>query len=892
MKVRWFKEIFNLTDQHMRNIICILGALALAWAAAMPVRADEAVETVKTAGMAGAGDGAGRLHYAPDRTVAVLHVALDVTPDFRKRTVAGTAVLSFKPIAKPVREIELDAVGLTVEALTATAKVESYQVTADKIVVTFADRIPADQTTAVTVRYHAQPDLGLYFRTPEMGYKEGDTHCFSQGEETEARHWYPCFDAPNEKFTSEVTCRVPAGMTVVSNGRLVAQTTDAATGLTVFHWSQELPHANYLICLVAGYFKELNAQHKDVPLAFLTPPSEFAEAANSFRETDDIMGFFEDEIGVPFPWVKYDQTVVNDFVAGGMENTSATTLTDRALFQTNSESIGSSAGLVAHEMAHQWFGDLVTCKEWSDIWLNEGFATYYQIRYTGHKDGQDAMLYDLYGAARGILGVENDVNPIVRRNYVSSHEMFNYLAYPKGAWVLHMLRSQLGDELYRRCIKTYLERHRYGNVVTDDLRKVIEELSGRSYDQFFDQWLYHAHYPELAVEYSWDEQTKLAKISVKQQQPVSDSVLLFDFPLTVRFKGAFGTADQTVQVKTAAAEFYFPLAAAPEIVRVDPEYTLLAKTAFSLPDAMLFAQLKDRTDVVGRLLAVEQLAQNQDDDTVDQLKRALKTDGFYGVRQEAAKALRTIHTDEALAALLDSGEQPDARVRRAVVAGVAGFYQAGAEAFLAGVADTEQNPEIRAEAIRGLGIFGNPEIHGKLVAWLNTESFHEMLAGAAIEAMRAQGDPAFAGPLLQALPRLEANMADRSFDAGLDTLAWLARNETNKEAVRNYLTARLTDRKQGVKVKAITALGTLGDPQAVAVLETFATAAKDTPERAAAAAAVAQLRADRKPADDLKELRSEVTELQQDNRALQQDLDDLKKEVEATAAAGKKRKFW
>ena len=158
--------------------------------------------------------------------------------------------------------------------------------------------------------------------------------------------------------------------------------------------------------------------------------------------------------------------------------------------------------------------------------------------------------------------------------------------------------------------------------------------------------------------------------------------------------------------------------------------------------------------------------------------------------------------------------------------------------------------------------------------------------------MRAQGDPAFAGPLLQALPRLEANMADRSFDAGLDTLAWLARDETNKEAVRNYLTARLTDRKQGVKVKAITALGTLGDPQAVAVLETFATAAKDTPEHAAAAAAVAQLRADRKPADDLKVLRSEVTELQKDNRALQQDLDDLKKEVEATAAAGKKRKFW
>jgi len=505
---KMFQSVF------LAGLVCGLAANARAATDA------DAVACVK-AGNFLAPTAAGRLNYAPDREVSVLHFALDVTPDFQRRTVAGSATLKFKPNVKPAQVLKLDAVDLRVESVTASEKIQAYQVTADHLVITFAKPIPADQEASVTISYHAEPDSGLYFRTPEMGYKEGDTHCFSQGEEIEARHWYPCFDSPNEKFTSEMTCRVPAGMTVVSNGRLVAQETNAATGLVAFHWAQEQPHANYLISLVAGYFKKIEGQHNNVPLGFLTPPSEFEQATNSFRETDEIMEFFEQEIGVPYPWAKYDQMCVNDFVAGGMENTSATTLTDNTLFTDDTENLRSSRGLVAHEMAHQSFGDLVTCKDWSHIWLNEGFATYYQVLFEGKKNGHDAMLYALYGNARNVTGVPCDTNAIVRRNFGEPSEMFGYLAYPKGSWVLHMLRAQLGEELYRRCIKTYLERHRYGNVTTEDLRAVIEELSGRSYDQFFDQWLYHAHYPELAVDYSWDELAKLAKISIRQEQTLA-----------------------------------------------------------------------------------------------------------------------------------------------------------------------------------------------------------------------------------------------------------------------------------------------------------------------------------------------------------------------------------
>ena len=441
---------FSISHLHleMKTLYKALIAASLALFLSSITRAGtqlNSVECMKSAQFFAPLDSPDHRKYAPDHGVKVLHVALDITPNFELRAIEGEAVLTFRPASLPVREISLDAVDLTVQELKATEQVEAYQNTDDKLTITFAKEISADKPVSVTIRYHAQPAKGLYFRTPEMGYKEGDDHFFTQGEEIEGRHWYPCFDSPNAMFTSEVTCRVPEGMTVVSNGRLVSEEKDPATGLDVFHWSQEQPHANYLMTLVAGYFKKLEDKCGDTPLAFLTPPSEFKEAPNSFSDTKDIMSFFEKEIGVPYPWPKYYQICVNDFVAGGMENTSATTLTDSTLFSKETENIHDSDDLISHEMAHQWFGDLVTCKDWSHIWLNEGFATYYETLYRGHKSGRDAMLYQLYERAQQITGIDNDTNPIVRRTYDDPSDMFNYLAYPKGGWVLHMLRSQLGS---------------------------------------------------------------------------------------------------------------------------------------------------------------------------------------------------------------------------------------------------------------------------------------------------------------------------------------------------------------------------------------------------------------------------------------------------------------
>lgn len=827
-------------------------------------------------------DSSAHRKYAPDRAIDILNLALDVTPNFQRRTVAGTAILTFKPIAKSLSELTLDAVDLRIEQVTASVPVRHFQTAEGVLTVTFNDPLPANTEVQLTVVYWAEPTKGLYFRTPEMGYLAGDTHLFTQGEAIEARHWYPSFDAPNEKFTSEITCRVPEGMTVLSNGRLVSQERDAATGLSVVHWRQDKPHSNYLISLVAGYFKKVEDQYRNIPLAFFTPASQINEAQASFRDTKEAMAFFEKEIGVAYPWAKYFQVCVNDFVAGGMENTSITTLTDHTLFSDKSENISSSQGLMAHELAHQWFGDLVTCKDWSHLWLNEGFATYYAHLFDGAKNGRDFMLYGLYRDAKGIVDRTDDTKSIVYRKFDDPSEQFSYLAYPKGSWVLHMLRAQLGEDLYRRCISTYLERNQYDSVVTEDLNRVIEQLSGRSFDRFFDQWVYHAHHPELEVSYSWDERSKLAKLSVRQNQKLSDDVLLFQFPLTVRFHGKSEAVDRTIWVKEKSEDFYFALPNAPKLVRVDPELTLLAKIDFNVSSGMLDEQCQEKGDVVGRLLAVEQLARRKDGRAIEKLKGLLQRDGFYGVRVEAARALREIHNEEAFAALVESLQQADARVRQEVVAAVAGFYRAEAEEIAGRVARNESNPEIVATAIRALGTYPSASVRALLLQYLQTESYRNVLADAAISGIRAQDDPSYLDPLQKALRERREAFTSSGLGRGLETLAYLARNQDKKSEVRDFLLEFVNDRRKSVQLASMRALGTLGDPTALAVLGTFASARKGSPERETAERAIAALRVAKKPGDDWRDLRNEVLDLQKQTRELKNQIEEFKRQIEAS----------
>ena len=831
----------------------------------------------------GADPAAPTRHYAPSREADLLHLALDVTPDFRQRTIAGQASLRFKPVARPLPELKLDAIDLTVTNLTATEKVAGWQVTRDKIIVTFDPPVPPGREATVVIGYRAQPSEGLYFRTREMGYPAADEHLWTQGEAVHGRHWFPCLDEPNEKLTTEVTCRVPEGMVVLSNGRKVSE--QKADGLVAVRWLQDKPHANYLVALVAGHFKKLEDRHRDVPLGFWTVPSDSPQAASSFEGTRDMMAFFEQETGVPYPWARYDQVCVFDFTAGGMENTTLTVLNNNTLFTPATENLRSSEGLVAHELVHQWFGNLVTCKDWSQIWLNEGFATYYEHLYDERKHGREQFLYRMWQGARSISSQANDTRAIVSREYGRPDDLFDWRAYGKGAWVLHMLRHELGNDLYRRCIKTYLDRHQYGSVVTEDLNAIIEELSGRSFDQFFDQWVYHAGVPELEVDYAWAERDRLARLTVRQTQAVTDKVLLFRFPLTVRFKTKAGMLDRRVEIKDKSEDFYFPLAEAPQGILVDPDLALLAKVRFQPPASMLLAQLAGDGELTGRLGAVALLQSRKDHEAVVRLKEALNGDRFHGVRLEASAALQAIHTEGALAALLASTKQSDARVRRAVVTDIGRFYNEQAQVEMLRVVQEEKNPDIVAEALAALCACPKPEAEAVLVKHLRSDSYRNRLAEAAIRALRARQDPAVLGPVLDTVQRRAGEFTSHALAAGLDAVAWLARGQATNDAVREFLARQTGDPRPPVRLAAIAALGTLEDPQSMPILKTFASAAQESPERRAAERAMETIRAARKTSVELGDLRKEVLELQKQNRDLRRDFDALQKKIEASVPA-------
>jgi aminopeptidase N len=314
----------------------------------------------------------------------------------------------------------------------------------------------------------------------------------------------------------------------------------------------------------------------------------------------------------------------------------------------------------------------------------------------------------MYQSAKGIVAVPDDRLPIVHRGFSSPEEQFSFRAYPKGSWILHMLRHQLGEDLYRKCVQTYVERHKFGVVETEDLVRVIEELSGRSFDAFFDQYVYHAQQPDLRITYEWLEKEKLAKVSVTQNQPTSPEVLLFQIPVKFRFGGKAGTVDREWTLKDKSAEFYAALPHKPDWVRFDPEFSVLAKVSFDLPFPLLAAQLANASDLIGRLEAIAQLARKKDSASVDLLKKVLLNDSFYGARIEASKALRQIDTPDARLALQSGLVQADARVRVQVLGDVTRPYREESLGQALRTLGQEKNPDILASAIRSLGAYSPP----------------------------------------------------------------------------------------------------------------------------------------------------------------------------------------
>ena len=814
--------------------------------------------------------------YARDRLVDIQHLALEVTPDFKARTVAGSVTLTFSPIAQPLSTLELDAMDLQVEAITAKdCQLKSWQNTDEQLVLNFAPPIPPGQAASVTVQYHCQPKNGLHFRTPEMGYEAGDTQVWSQGEAEFHRYWFPCYDYPNERFTSEVTCHAPEGMEVISNGKLLSQSKDAA-GLIAWHWSQEQPHVNYLIALAAGYFHKLEDHAGGVPLAMLVPPSEKDQAALAFRDTKNIMDFFQQEIGVPFPWAKYQQVYCLDFLAGGMENTSCSFMAAGLLFPEAVGTLGTLHRLDAHEMAHQWFGDLLTCRDWSHLWLNEGFASYYTILFEEQKNGREGMIQGLRQAAGEVIAA-NDTRPMVWRDYGEAMQQFDTRAYPKGAWVLHMLRSQLGRKLYQLGIRTYIERHRNGIVTTDDLQAIMEEVSGRSLDQFFDQWVHHGGVPNLEAHYGWDEKSHQQEITIRQTQKVDEKTPLFNLPLPVRFfyeaGGEKRVLDFTMKVTKAEESFYFPLTSAPDLIRVDPDLTVLAKWVSSTTGGRKADE--PTGDFLTRVLAVQELGSSGNDEATRKLLSILASNEHQEIRIEAAKALQGKGTAQSRTGLLQNLSLPDDRVRFAVVEALSAVYHREIRDALARQLEQEKNPKIIARCLGSLAAW--PDFNP--LPWLKTASYHGMVSAAVIELLGNQNKTDTLPQIMEYLASSPRELKAGDLAAALETIGKLSR-EHPPATVLALLTNYLTDPNPTVRSAAAKALGTTGDPASISVLQRLAKAKQDQ-SSTAATEAIAKIQARTGLPEQTLESWKRVQELEQKSAELTKRLEKLEGRAKA-----------
>ncbi len=828
--------------------------------------------------------------YAPDRRVDIQHLTLDVIPDFEFHTVQGNTRIDFAPIAQPLSELRINASDLDIFRIWSDADIKDWTHTDTHVTIAFDPPIPANQKAHVSFLYKAQPKMGLYFRTPKNGFPAQDTHLFSQGEAHEAQHWYPNYDYPNERFTSEMICRVPKDMTVLSNGKKISETLDKATGLKAVRWLQDKPHVNYLVALAAGHFKGLTDQYKDIPLGFYAPVSLFHLAKNSFKDTADMMAFFEEDIGIAYPWYQYNQVVGRDFVAGGMENTTLTILTHGTLHPEAMEPLASSTGLVAHELVHQWFGDYVTCKDWANLWLNEGFATYYENLYSGHHLGRNEFLYNQYRDAQSLTRPSSPQKPVFYRAYRDADEQFDSRAYAKGGWVLHMLRSQLGDDLFRLCVKTYLERHALGTVETADLKILMEELSGRSLDRFFDQWIYTGGHPRLDLTYTWSPSTNQAKVTIKQTHARAEKSkeILFHMPASVRFHVSGQTIDHDIKIDQAHQDFYVALPGKPSLVRFDPNLTLLADITFKKPRTMLYTQLADHNDILGQILAAKALQKNSDTQTVNKLKEMLNQAPFYAVRLTVADVLQKIHTDDAFDALAGSLDQPDARVRKRVVSSIGQFYKTEARDMLVAIAQQESNPGIASSAISNLGRFHDTNIPPILSDALKSESHRDTLATAAMTSFSKLKDAAFVPALIEYVTTKRSDYASRGLGSAMSTLALCAKDMEDTTETRNLLLSLVNHPKKNTQVSAIRALGTLGDTRAIPILETFAgkepqvNGGRDSVQFAAQAA-LQELRKSTPLAvpEEIIELRKEVKGLHDKNTTLEDKLKDLEARLDA-----------
>ncbi|HME82921.1 MAG TPA: M1 family aminopeptidase [Candidatus Eremiobacteraceae bacterium] len=830
---------------------------------------------------------ASRAHYAPDRRARVDHIALTLGFDFARRILRGRCATTFTAVGGPLDSLELQAGRMRIKGVRGFGKALEHELVGETLRIEIP-RLTSGKSATVAVDYEVRdPQQGIYFIGPDKAYPDKPHQVWTQGQDADAHYWFPCVDHPNAKATTEVSATVPSDFFVLSNGTLVSTVEDKAKKTKTYHWKMDVPHVTYLVSLVAGKFVGRTDKSDGVPVSWYVEPGREADGRRSFGKTPKMVDFFSERIGVKYPYSKYAQIAVRDFVFGGMENTTCTTQTDATLHDARAALDFSSDDLVAHELAHQWFGDFLTCKDWSHAWLNESFATYFDALFKEHDLGADEFTYQNIENADLYLkeDAEHYRRPIVTNVYNEPVDLFDRHLYEKGSCVLHMLRRQLGDELWWRAIKDYVTTNAEGSVETVDLARAVERASGRNFARFFDQWVYGAGHPEFIVSYRWDGDTKAAVVDVKQTQAQADQTALFSVPVELDFGLARGKRERlTVVCDAREQSFRIPLPARPETFAFDPRADVLKTIKLDVPAEMLLRQLAHHPDAGARVAAARALAGNNAPDVVDGLAEALKSDRFWGVRGEAAKALGAARTDEALAALIRNVKVAHPKARRAVAEALGEFRGEEALRALEPLARSDRSYFVEAAAATSIGKTKSPKAFELLRKSLAKDSFNDVVRAAALAGFAALGDE-------RAVPiALDWTKYGRSTFARRAAVSALARLGERRQDVVDAIIGLLDDKQLRVRLAAADALGAMNAVRALPELDRLSGLEVDGRLRSKALESALKIRSGSAGSDELKRLREDMDQLRASNAKLQARLSELEAPARPAAARARARR--
>lgn len=759
--------------------------------------------------------------YARSKYYDLEHSRIALRFDVSQKKVLGH-VTHDVTILRPASEIAFDSVGLSIESVTLNKNKAKFETTKDKLLIPLPAPAKPGDKFQIEIAYQGKPAKGLYFVLPDKDSPERPIQIWTQGESEDTRLYLPTYDEPNDRLTTETVITVPAKWITVANGKLVG-VRDARKEQKTWTWRESLPSSTYLITVVAGEFDQLKDFWRGIPVNYFAPKGRGDRLQVNYGRTPQMIDLFSRKYGLPYPWEKYDQVMVDDFVAGGMENSSATTNTSDSLVDPRlaPEYETGQDDLISHELTHQWFGDLVTCKDWSDIWLNESFATFGEFVWQENHFGKDLAQYERWRGAREWFAQGNLYSKsIVRRDFAESSDEFDENSYGKGGWVLYMLRRELGDDAFWAGLKHYLEVNRGKNVVTADFVKAMEETTHQNIDQFMNQWVYGAGAPKFDVRYTYDEAKHQIALSVKQTQKREGRVGLFHVPVQVEITDGGGPKLYDIAVSKTSEIFTFPARSEPRMVLFDKGGYVLKAAEFHKERAEWLYQLSNAADVADRADAVLALSKLKGDDIAAALGKAARSDKTSGIRIVAADALGQLDSAAAKKELLDSLQKQDAPwVRRAQVAAL-GHYREDSvlTAKLDELARHDPSYRVRAAALEAIAAAKTPSALATITAAVDTPSPDDILRKAALRSFATLGDDQ-AAPLV-----LRWSEPGKPVEVRTVAIYSLGRLGKKNAEITKQLTSYLSEPRSYVRLATIRALGSRGDATAIPALEALLTA--------------------------------------------------------------------